>query len=192
MVFTLLSRSSSRSSFPSIPLVADVAIRRSGVHDLIGARGEASFSLLVTREHPVHGFLFELPRHLGEKKRGVDFFVELFSTGETVPYFLVQVKTTRTGYTPGGRLKVGIGGDELRRLAAYPAPTYVVGIDEPAQRGYIVSANGESTSGFSRMCTEFPLTPDVLAQLHREVEAYWEAARPTFASAFVDSDWREQ
>ena len=118
--------------------------------------------------------------------------MELFSTGETVPYFLVQVKTTRTGYTPGGRLKVGIGGDELKRLAAYPAPTYVVGIDEPAQRGYIVAANGESTSGFSGMCTEFPLTPDVLAQLHREVEAYWEVARPAFASAFVDSDWREQ
>jgi hypothetical protein len=49
------------------------------VHDLIGARGEASFALLVTREHPVHGYLFELPRYLGEKKRGVDFFVELCS-----------------------------------------------------------------------------------------------------------------
>ena len=164
--------------------------RQSGAHDLVGARGEASFSLLVTRQHPVHGFLFEVPRHLGEKKRGVDFFVELFSTGETTPYFLVQVKTTQAGYTTGGRLRVSIGADEMRRLAGYPAPTYVVGIDEPHQRGYIVSANGESTVGFSGMCTDHPLTPEVLAELHREVEAYWASIRPTFASTFVDSRWR--
>jgi len=78
----------------------------------------------------------------------------------------------------------------MRRLAGYPAPTCVVGIDEPHQLGYIVSANGESTAGFSGMCTEYPLTPEVLAELHREVEAYWASIRPAVASAVVDSRWR--
>jgi hypothetical protein len=42
------------------------------------------------------------------------------------------------------------------------------------------------------MCTEHPLTSEVLAELHREVEAYWASIRPSFASAFVDSRWRQQ
>jgi hypothetical protein len=145
---------------------------------------------MLTRRHPSRGVLFDFPRHLGEKKQTLDFFVELFSETGMTPFFLAQVKTTQAGYTPGGQLKVGISARDMQRLASYPAPAYIVGIDEQNHRGYIVSANGESTAGFSRMCTDHPMTPVVLAGLHREVEAFWASARPALDSAFVDSRWR--
>lgn len=163
-------------------------IRHPGLRDQIAARGEAIFSVIITRHHTAHGFLFDVPRHLGEKKRSIDFYVELFQPSEVTPFFLVQVKSTRQGYTAHNRLKVGIGAGEIRRLAAYPAPTYVVGIDESSERGYIVSANGEKTAGFSSMCTEYPLAPDVLLALHHEVAAYWAEGPDAFTSSFVDPD----
>ncbi|HEX8830388.1 MAG TPA: hypothetical protein VF705_04440, partial [Longimicrobium sp.] len=63
--------------------------------------------------------------------------------------------------------------------------------DERRNRGYIVSANGETTAGFSAMCTDYPLTPRTLAGLHSEIAAYWNAPRPRFESSFVDSRWRK-
>jgi len=79
----------------------------------------------------------------------------------------------------------------MERLARYDVPTYLVGIDEPRNRGFILSANGESTVGFSRMCTDHPLTHRTLAQLHHEIAAYWDVPRPAFESSFVDDRWRE-
>jgi len=87
-------------------------------------------------------------------------------------------------------LKVAIRGAQLQRLAEYPAPTYVIGIDERRERGYIVSANGESPNGFSSMCTNYPLTSDVLAMLHTEVGAYWASGPEGFRSMFIDGRWR--
>lgn len=170
-----------------------MAIPQAHVHDHVAARGESIFSVIVTRGHPEHGYLFESPRHLGEKKQAIDFYVELFSTSAITPYFLVQVKSTRLGLIARReRLRVGISAGHMQRLASYPAPTYVVGIDETTERGYIVSANGESTAGFSSMCTDHPLTADVLVALHREVEAYWIAGPAAFTSAFLDRNWVQQ
>jgi hypothetical protein len=151
---------------------------------------ETDLVLLLTQAHPEHGILFATPRHLGEKNPAVDYFVELASDAEVTPFCLIQVKTTRAGYTQGGRLKLSVDTREMRRLATYAVPTYVVGIDERDHRGYVLSANGESTAGFSRMCTDHPLEPRTLAALHHEVEAYWRAARPAFESCLVDSLWR--
>ena len=159
---------------------------------MVAARGEAIFCVLITRKHPSRGFLFDLPRHLGEKKRALDYYVELFAPGDPTPYLLVQVKTTRRGYTRDGRLRVRMSSTELRRLAAYPAPTYVVGIDEVGEQGYIVSTGGKSEVGFSAMCTDHPLTPYVLSQLRDEVEAYWQSpAQPAFRSVLADPRWRQ-
>lgn len=140
--------------------------------------------MLVTRRHPSCGVLFGIPRHLGEKNPTIDFYVEL--SGETPgrAYFLAQVKSTRTGYTAGGRLKVAASRDNLRALAAYPAPTYLIGVDEADERAYLLSVSGASGG-------DYELTPAVLARLWDEVNAFWTSAdREAFASAFVDPRWR--
>jgi hypothetical protein len=161
------------------------------IHDHVASRGELIYGSIITREHPGLGYLFENPRHLGEKKATIDFHVDLI-TGAHPAYFFAQVKCTRQGYTDRERrLKVAVEGEHMRRLAAYPAPTYIVGIDERSERGYILSANGERLTGFSSMSTRFPLDGDVLAALHAEVEAYWRAGRAEFRSAFLDDHWEE-
>ncbi|HET7229862.1 MAG TPA: DUF4365 domain-containing protein [Longimicrobium sp.] len=157
------------------------------MHDLIGDRGEAIFMVVVTR-----GYLFRKPRHFGEKMPVVDYYVEPVRKTAHPLFFLVQVKSTTRGYTlRDKRLKVAVASDEMQRLAAYPAPTYVVGIDVPAELGYIVSANGETVTGFSSMCTDHPLTADVLAVLRAEVESYWNTGPAAFSSAFLDPAWRQ-
>jgi hypothetical protein len=165
----------------------------SGVHDLVAARGEALFRVLISRSQQESGFLFQVPHFLGEKQRTVDFYVELVSAESAPPHFFVQVKTTRAGYTHRERrLRVRVSDGELQRLAGYHAPTYIVGIDEPWERGYIVSANGERTRGWATMTTAYPLEGDVLTRLRNEVEAYWALPeRAAFCSEFIDPRGRE-
>ena len=160
--------------------------------DVIGERGEAIFRVLITRKHPDRGYLFDHPRFLGDKKQTIDFQVELFHKESFIPFFFVQVKSTSAGYTlKENRLKVQVTTTDMKRLAAYPAPTYIVGIDEPGEQGYIVSANGEWNAGFSTLCTEHPLIPDTLTLLWDEVVAYWTASpSPTFQSILCDPKWR--
>ncbi|WP_204106705.1 MULTISPECIES: DUF4365 domain-containing protein [Spirulina sp. CCY15215] len=162
------------------------------VKEIIGERGESIFRVLITRKHPTRGYLCESPRFLGEKKRTIDFLIELFYEESLIPFFFVQVKATARGYTQReDRLNIQVTSTTMQRLAAYPAPTYIVGIDEPGERGYILSANGEYTTGFSSLCTNYPLNPDVLALLWDEVVAYWTSPNDlTLRSRFCDPKWR--
>lgn len=117
----------------------------------------------------------------------VDAYVEAITPSTSAPFFLAQVKTSTRGYTVReGRLKLSVSSEHLRRLAAHAAPTYLVGIDEPNEEGYIVSANGESAVGFSSMCTDHPLDADVIAALHSEVTSYWADPSAGVNSALVD------
>jgi hypothetical protein len=147
---------------------------------------------LITRRHPKRGILFDIPRYLGEKKRTLDFLVELFGDKARTPFLFVQVKATRMGYSErDGRLRVTVTREEMRRLAAYPAPTYVVGIDESGERGYVVCAQGEQATGFTRMCTDYPLTPDGLELLWEDVARFWSLNdRTLFSSSLLDPRWR--
>lgn len=168
-----------------------MTFKQSRLRDHIAAHGELVFGAIITRAHPELGYLFEPPRHLGDKKRTIDFYIESASGGTRPSYFLAQVKSTIQGYTVrDARLKVAIASGQLERLAAYPAPTYAFGIDERSERGYVVSANGECLKGFSSMCTSYPLTSDVLAALHAEVERYWQYGAAGFRSGFIDDRWR--
>jgi hypothetical protein len=161
------------------------------IHDLVAARGEALFRVLISRSDPELGYLFQVPHFLGDKKQTVDFYVESLSTRVAPAHFFVQVRATQIGYTRRERrLHVRVSGGELHRLAGYHAPTYIVGIDEPAERGYIVSANGERTRGWASMTTAYPLEGEVLAQLRDEVEEYWARPRAAFRSRFTDPRWR--
>lgn len=58
-------------------------------------------------------------------------------------------------------------------LKFYPAPTYIVGIDEPQEKGYIVSANSENLESISSLSTKFPLNPENLKLLWDEVNNFW-------------------
>lgn len=161
--------------------------------DAVGARGEAVFKSLVTREHPSRGFLFSLPLHLGEKREALDFFVELYTNGGAPAYCFVQVKTTRRGYTRNGRLRVGVSARQMSRLAAYPGPTYVVGVDETAGSGYAVYVGRGAQAGASSLCTDFPLDVDGIERLWEDVREFWSRhPKPRFNSALADPTWRDR
>jgi hypothetical protein len=161
------------------------------MRDALGARGEAIFYVLMTAFHSEAGPIFR-PQFLGDKWPTVDFIVELLGADAGVPFFFVQVRTTRAGFTSGKRrLKVGVPRQSLRRLGMLPAPTYVVGIDEIGEAGYLLSANGESPAPITSMPTVHPIDRRRREQLWREVYEYWKAREMTdFRSAFVDPEWR--
>lgn len=143
--------------------------------DDIGSRGEAIFYVRITdfcgRNQP-----FFRPRFLGEKAQTLDYFVELVGAGERTPFFFVQVKTTREGYTKRSqlpRLKVSFSRRDVRRLALYPAPTYAVGIGERQGIGYILAILGGMTAPIPSLPTNFALDRTNLRLLWEEVRQFW-------------------
>lgn len=165
-------------------------------NNMIGERGEAIFYSLLTRRVfganvPADGYLFQ-PQFLGSKWPLADYIVELRGiTPGVKPFFFVQVKATTRGYNTQGRLRVEVEEEKVRGLAAYPAPTYIVGIDEVKERAYLVSANGESLTALSSLSPSFSLAlPTNRRKLWEEVRAFWQIpTQPKLASAFVDGDW---
>jgi hypothetical protein len=107
----------------------------------LGARGEALFLTIMTSFHGAMP-LFRV-HFLGEKWPIVDFVCELEGTWQRHrPFFFVQVKATRRGYTAGGRLRVSVTKPKAIGLARFKAPVYLVGIDEVNEQAYIVGAAG--------------------------------------------------
>lgn len=159
--------------------------------DALGDRGEAIFRVLMTEFDLADGPIFR-PYFLGEKWPLVDFIVELLGAGDTTPYFFVQVKTTWAGYTQKEkRLKVGVSGDAVRLLASYPAPTYVVGIDEIQRSGFVISANGECLRSLSSLSTQFAVNTANRRLFWEEVREYWASLPGTgLSSRFADPNWR--
>lgn len=161
------------------------------MRDRLGLRGEAIFTVLMTEFHSKAGSIFKL-QFLGDKWQYVDFIVELIGAGNIVPYFFVQVKTTRQGYTKKlNRLKVKVPQEHVRGLALYPAPTYIVGIDEIGKKGYVISANGENLTSLSSLSTEFPINHSNREILWEEVNNFWSRYNTShLVSQFSDSNWR--
>ncbi|MEH2378022.1 MAG: DUF4365 domain-containing protein [Nostoc sp.] len=159
--------------------------------DALGQRGEAIFTVLMTEFHSNAGPIFK-PQFLGDKWQHVDFIVELVGSDKSVPYFFVQVKTTREGYTKKlNRLKVKLRQESVIGLASYPAPTYIVGIDEIQETGYIVSANGESLNSLSSLSTLFKIIKQNRELLWHEVNDFWSRYHTShLISKFADQDWR--
>ncbi|MBI1927986.1 DUF4365 domain-containing protein [Candidatus Poribacteria bacterium] len=160
--------------------------------DAIGQRGESIFYVIITRLYGRSGPLFR-PQFLGDKWPTVDFIVELTNCpGRITPYFFAQVKTTSQGYTQKRRrLKVKVSKADAERFSSYPAPTYIIGIDEIEEVGYIISVEGEHDSGLSSLSTQFPIGEEVQDLLWREVTDFWMGVDTSGkTSRFVDSDWR--
>lgn len=156
--------------------------------DDIGSRGEHIFCARIMdfcgRRLP-----YFRPRFLGEKARALDFLVELVGNGDRTMFFFVQVKTTRRGYTTRGgrRLKVSVPAEAVRQLAGVVAPTYLVGIDEEQEVGYLLAILTGMKGAIPSLPTDFPLDRANLPRLYQEVEQFWTARDTTRQhSAFSD------
>lgn len=137
----------------------------------IGERGQWLFSLLMTdlcgRDDP-----FFRPRFLGDQYPTFDYIVEVVDHPSS--FFFVQVKGTTLGYTvEEHRLRVQVMQEDIDRMVACPAPTYVVGIDVNENGiGFLLSVN-EPRDHVASLTTRFRIDCGVLEQLRDEVMAFW-------------------
>lgn len=161
-----------------------------GISDAIGQRGEWICHLRLTTlidEAP----LFR-PVFLGDKWPAVDLLVELVAPTPKGRrgMFCAQIKSTRQGYQPNGRLKIpALALEKVEALAAYPLPRYVLGVDEPGERVYIIAAQG-TLAGMSSMSQAHELTRERLVCLHREVQMHCDAQAPLGRwSEFQEAHW---
>lgn len=147
----------------------------------IGERGQWLFSLLITdlcsRDDP-----FFRPRFLGDQYPTFDYIVEVVDRPSY--FFFIQVKGTRLGYTAEeNRLRVRVTQDDIDRMVAYPAPTYVVGIDANAIGvGFLLSVN-ESRDNVASLSTRFKIDCAVLEQLRDEVIEFWSSRNMTLTNS---------
>jgi hypothetical protein len=147
----------------------------------IGERGQWLFSILMTdlcgRADP-----FFRPRFPGDKYPTFDYIVEVVD--QPSYFFFVQVKGTTLGYTvEEHRLRVQVTQDDIDRMVAYPAPTYVVGIDVNAIGvGFLLSVN-EPRDNVASLTTRFRIGCGVLEQLRDEVIAFWSSRNMTLSSS---------
>ncbi len=141
--------------------------------DRLGEKCEEIFVALMTESHSDKGAIFK-PRYLDDKLPYVDYIVELVGAGQSAPYFFVQVKSTTQGCTKKqNRLKVKFSQESVRGIASYPAPTYIIGIDEKEKTGYLISANGEELGSMSSLPTIFPIDMQNRGVLWNEVNDFW-------------------
>jgi hypothetical protein len=159
------------------------------VRDLIGKRGEAIVTARLMNFCGNPEPYFDI-HPLGEKCPTFDYLVELVNAGSSVPYFLAQVKSTQKGFTTQGRrLHVRVDEEDVRRMIQCPFPTYLIGVDEPSDRAYVVSVHSGISGSISSMPSKYPLTPRILRKLWEEVTAHWQkfdAAAKESAFAFED------
>jgi hypothetical protein len=154
------------------------------VSDDIGDRGHWLFGLLITALCPGRDEPYFRPRFLGDKYPTFDYVVEL--VGHEAYFFFVQVKATTLGYRKGKgvlRLRVNVPRKDLARMAASPVPTYVVGIDEPQRRGYILSVN-EPRKGIGGLSTRHRLDCRNLRRLWQEVFNFWSSRDMTLRGSY--------
>ncbi len=162
--------------------------KKAVVRDYIGKRGEAiaTSDLMKFCGHPQPYFN---PHFLGEKCPTYDFLVEVLGAGASSPYFLAQVKSTQTGMTRRTLdLKVALKAADVQKMVRCPIPTYLIGVDEPAERSYIVSIHGNMAGRISSIPSMYPLDCKNLKILRDEVVAHWKTlgkASGSKTSAFV-------
>src|SRR5262249_49774954 len=147
-----------------------------GKADEVGARGEAIAYARLTEAFQKNGRSYFLPHFLGDKCPTFDYLVELVGAGRRQLFFFAQIKATRAGYTtatPPPRLKARIKASDVRRMSLSPAPTYVIAVDEPAERAFVVCVYGDMADAISSITTAHELNGPTLRRLWDEVREYW-------------------
>jgi hypothetical protein len=128
------------------------------------------------------------PILLGQKYEAVGIYVQLLgSSGEFMPYyFFVQVKGTADAdrYTKRARrLKVAVSANDIRKIKLFPAPTYIIGVDQPLEHCYIASANEDCPGHFPSIPTKFLLDSSNSSDLWTEVRDFWVSNRVRLKSS---------
>lgn len=147
-----------------------------GTADFIGGRGESIAKNRLTWTHPNKVEAFFWPHFLGGKSETFDFLVVLKEAGGRGSFFFVQVKTTRREFTrtqKPKRLTVRLAEIDVRRMAAFPAPTYLVGVQEPSERAFIIGIDGTMSNAVSSITTAHELIDETLILLWSEVHGFW-------------------
>ena len=148
-----------------------------GITDFIGGRGEGiAFARLTKLCRAGSDFPYFWPHFLGEKCETFDFLVELVDAGAMTPFFFVQVKTARKEFHRSQqppRLPVTVLERDVRRMVAYPAPTYVVGVHEVEERAFVIAVHGGMSETITSLTTAHELTADTLLRLWDEVREFW-------------------
>src|SRR5262249_37913291 len=122
---------------------------------------------------------FFSPRPLGEKWPTYDLLVELTDVGAMTCFFLAQVKAPRNSRPKSAdRLNVGVKQQDIERMVTCPLPTYVIGVDEPAEVAYIASIHGSIGRPVSSIPTKYPLNAANLKTLWTEVKKFWDSLDP--------------
>jgi hypothetical protein len=135
----------------------------------IGKRGESIFEVLLTKYiAQKKRRLFDIA-FLGDKFPTVDFYVELLNGGATKAFFFASVKSTRQP-----SLNISVPFRELKELSRYDVPTYIFGIDEKRENGYLLFANPLS---LLRRAVRIPMRHRIddaaLIKLYDEVNGFW-------------------
>ncbi len=67
----------------------------------------------------------------------------------------------------------------------YPAPTYIIGVDERQETGYIVAAVSHRIARLPSLPTTHPLNETILQALYDEVLEYWQANSVDFTISIL-------
>jgi hypothetical protein len=141
--------------------------------DHLGRRGENIAFARLAEVCQADDLPYFVPYFLGDKCPLFDAVVELVAAGDKTPYFFAQVKATRAGYNTKGRLKVEVPKSDVVGMVHYPAPTYVIGIDEKQEKAYVVAVHAGMDKKISSLNTAHPLNCTTLKELWDEVRDYW-------------------
>jgi hypothetical protein len=146
------------------------------LQDVIGNRGEKLVELCLTDYATFDAPLFRLS-HLGEKWPAIDFYVELTTSRDSRPFFLVQTKST-THNTTRRSLRISSTKHDIEQLLQIPAPTYLLGVHEPTRRVFVRSVHeGLTTKAITSISLANELTTPNLQRLHDEVALFWRTGR---------------
>ncbi len=141
----------------------------------IGKRAESIFSVLISKYIPNKNCHLLNPEFLGDKYPSVDFIVELAKCDKTKAFFFASVRSTREGYTVrDNNLLVKYRKDDLDELKKIPVPTYLIGIDEKDENGFIISAQDTNSDNISSFPTLYPINEQNIEILWEEVKKYWD------------------
>jgi hypothetical protein len=149
--------------------------RGQNLSNLIGDRGERIFELAITDYTQFKKPLFR-PGFLGEKWPTIDYYVELLGVRGYSPFFFAQIKaTTEPISEKAERLEINVSHKKCDLLFRVPGPTYIVGVNEPNKKAYILSMHEQPGRGVYSIPVKYELTPDNLTILHKEVCDFWKS-----------------
>jgi hypothetical protein len=132
--------------------------------NLIGTHGEFIVCVRLMDFCGTERPYFE-PHSLGAKCPSFDFLVELIGVPRPL-YFLAQVKTTtKETRRKNARLRIEVSEEDVKRMASCPLPTYLIGVDEPAEIAYIAGICGDGSGSIASIKRSHPLNPRTLKQL---------------------------